>query len=60
MRGVSAVGGGVAWACGSEGTVLKTVDGGETWTKVNSGHYLRPQCTFCRNYEKNMLFGLGK
>lgn len=35
LRGISAVSGQVAWASGAKGTVLRTVDGGETWTKVN-------------------------
>jgi photosystem II stability/assembly factor-like uncharacterized protein len=35
LRGVSAVSENVAWASGAKGTVLRTVDGGETWTKVN-------------------------
>ena len=34
LRGVSAVDGRTAWACGSKGTVLKTLDGGATWTMV--------------------------
>ncbi len=34
LRGIHAVGDGkVAWASGSEGTVLKTEDGGTTWAK---------------------------
>lgn len=32
LRGVSAVSATVAWASGTGGTVLKTVDGGKTWT----------------------------
>ena len=35
LRGISAVSGTVAWASGAKGTVLRTVDGGESWTKVN-------------------------
>lgn len=31
LRGISAVGAGVAWASGREGTVLRTVDGGAHW-----------------------------
>ena len=34
LRGVSAVSARVAWASGANGTVLRTVDGGETWRKV--------------------------
>jgi photosystem II stability/assembly factor-like uncharacterized protein len=34
LRGLSAVSGKVAWASGSEGTVLRTVDGGQTWQQV--------------------------
>jgi photosystem II stability/assembly factor-like uncharacterized protein len=33
LRGVAAVDAVTAWASGSEGTVLRTVDGGETWTR---------------------------
>jgi photosystem II stability/assembly factor-like uncharacterized protein len=32
LRGVSAVDGRVAWASGDKGTVLRTTDGGKTWT----------------------------
>ncbi len=32
MRGVSAVNGKVVWASGTNGTYLKTTDGGETWS----------------------------
>src|SRR3954454_2157667 len=31
LRGIHAVGGGVAWASGSKGTVLRTEDGGYVW-----------------------------
>src|SRR6201993_1800778 len=31
LRGIHAVGGGVAWASGSDGTVLRTEDGGYMW-----------------------------
>jgi photosystem II stability/assembly factor-like uncharacterized protein len=31
LRGIHAVGGGVAWASGTEGTVLRTEDGGYMW-----------------------------
>jgi len=34
LRGVSAVSQGIAWASGSHGTVIKTADRGETWTKL--------------------------
>ncbi|MFL6120125.1 WD40/YVTN/BNR-like repeat-containing protein [Actinophytocola sp.] len=34
LRGVSAVSRHVAWASGSGGTVLRTVDGGRTWQQV--------------------------
>lgn len=33
LRGIDYVGGGVAWASGTGGTVLRTVDMGKTWTK---------------------------
>lgn len=33
LRGVAAVDAVTAWASGSEGTVLRTVDGGRTWTR---------------------------
>jgi photosystem II stability/assembly factor-like uncharacterized protein len=35
LRGISAVSAKVAWASGAKGAVLRTVDGGETWAKVN-------------------------
>ncbi|OEK07175.1 WD40/YVTN/BNR-like repeat-containing protein [Roseivirga misakiensis] len=35
LRGVSAVSDQVAWASGSGGTVLKTIDGGTTWENVS-------------------------
>jgi photosystem II stability/assembly factor-like uncharacterized protein len=31
LRGIHAVGNGVAWASGTNGTILRTADGGETW-----------------------------
>jgi len=34
LRGISAVSEKVAWASGAKGTVLRTIDGGEHWTKV--------------------------
>jgi len=34
LRGVSAVSPQVAWASGANGTLLRTVDGGATWTKL--------------------------
>jgi len=34
LRGVSAVSAEVAWASGSGGTVIRTTDGGKTWTTV--------------------------
>lgn len=33
LRGVSAVSSSVAWASGGDGTVLRTTDGGRTWTR---------------------------
>jgi photosystem II stability/assembly factor-like uncharacterized protein len=35
LRGISAVSDRIAWASGAKGTVLRTIDGGETWVKVN-------------------------
>ncbi|WP_020673368.1 WD40/YVTN/BNR-like repeat-containing protein [Amycolatopsis nigrescens] len=35
LRGLSAVSGTVAWASGSQGTVLRTVDGGRSWQSVS-------------------------
>jgi photosystem II stability/assembly factor-like uncharacterized protein len=35
LRGLSAVSANVAWASGSQGTVLRTVDGGATWQNVS-------------------------
>jgi photosystem II stability/assembly factor-like uncharacterized protein len=34
LRGVSAIGARTAWASGSLGTVVRTVDGGDTWQEV--------------------------
>jgi photosystem II stability/assembly factor-like uncharacterized protein len=34
FRGLSAVDDNIVWASGSEGTVLRTTDGGKTWTKL--------------------------
>lgn len=34
LRGISAVSAAVAWASGANGTLLRTVNGGETWTKL--------------------------
>lgn len=33
LRGIDSVGGGVAWASGSNGTILRTEDGGHLWQK---------------------------
>lgn len=33
FRGIHAVSRSIAWASGSEGTVLRTVDGGQHWLK---------------------------
>ena len=35
FRGVSAVSASVAWASGNKGTVVRTIDGGATWTPVS-------------------------
>lgn len=35
LRGISAVSDRVAWASGAKGTVLRTINGGDTWVKVN-------------------------
>jgi photosystem II stability/assembly factor-like uncharacterized protein len=35
LRGISAVSDKVAWASGASGTVLRTVDGGATWQKLD-------------------------
>jgi len=38
LRGLSVVSDSVAWASGSGGTVLRTVDGGATWTLIPMPH----------------------
>ncbi|HET9839058.1 MAG TPA: hypothetical protein VFR84_12540 [Candidatus Angelobacter sp.] len=35
LRGISAVSDKIAWASGAKGTVLRTIDGGEHWSKVS-------------------------
>ncbi len=35
LRGISVASADVAWASGREGTVLRTIDGGATWTNVS-------------------------
>lgn len=35
LRGISAVSDQVAWASGTKGTILRTIDGGATWQSVN-------------------------
>lgn len=35
LRGISAVSSTVAWASGANGTILRTVDGGTTWKRLN-------------------------
>jgi photosystem II stability/assembly factor-like uncharacterized protein len=35
LRGISAVSEKIAWASGAKGTVLRTIDGGEHWTRVD-------------------------
>ena len=37
LRGVSAVNAQIAWAGGTNGAVLKTLDGGATWRPINRG-----------------------
>ena len=39
LRGLSVVSDSVAWASGAGSTILRTIDGGITWTKVNSIHH---------------------
>jgi photosystem II stability/assembly factor-like uncharacterized protein len=36
LRGISAVNAQIAWASGEKSTVLRTVDGGHTWTATNA------------------------
>jgi len=42
LRGIHAIGNGIAWASGTEGTVLRTIDDGKTWqrcaTPPDAGH----------------------
>lgn len=33
LRGIQSIGNGIAWASGTEGTVLRTVNGGEKWER---------------------------
>lgn len=63
LRGVAAVDGSVVWASGSEGTWLRTVDGGAHWTpgKVQAGETLdfRAIQAFSRNDAIVMSSGDG-
>jgi photosystem II stability/assembly factor-like uncharacterized protein len=34
FRGISAAGAMVVWACGADGTIVRTIDGGKTWRTV--------------------------
>lgn len=38
LRGLSVVNDRVAWASGTQGTVVRTIDGGEHWTRVDVPH----------------------
>ena len=38
LRGIDSVDGTVAWASGSDGTVLRTTDGGQHWQKCEAPH----------------------
>ena len=47
LRGISAVSDAVVWASGENGTVVRTLDGGEHWEKVAN---LSPHKTiFCKS-----------
>ena len=39
----------VVWASGSAGTVLRTVDGGRTWTTFDTGSFDTVDCVPSRN-----------
>lgn len=47
LRGLSVVDDKVAWASGVNGTVIRTIDGGQTWTelpKIQCRHFDRLIC----------------
>ena len=41
LRGISAVSDSVVWASGENGTIVRTLDGGEHWEKVFLSIYIR-------------------
>ncbi|MFD2489229.1 WD40/YVTN/BNR-like repeat-containing protein [Amycolatopsis jiangsuensis] len=54
LRGLSAVSARVAWASGTEGTVLRTVDGGRSWASVG------PPSTGELEFRDIEAFGAGR
>ena len=41
LRGISAVSDAIVWASGENGTIVRTLDGGEHWEKVFLSIYIR-------------------
>ena len=59
LRGISAVSATVAWASGAGGTVLRTVDGGETWTKLTVPESAELDFRDIQAFDRNTAFVLS-
>jgi photosystem II stability/assembly factor-like uncharacterized protein len=59
LRGISAVSDQVAWASGAKGTVLRTVNGGQTWTKVNVPEAEKLDFRDVQAFDQNTAFVLS-
>jgi photosystem II stability/assembly factor-like uncharacterized protein len=61
LRGICAVNSRIAWASGSGGTVLRTVDGGETWTRagITDADSLDFRDIYARDAESALVLSAG-